>query len=103
MIENLIDEAENLKRAFTELVDSNSSYEMAKANEEQVREILVDIKMMLYTYDPEMPLTLISRTFPDALKCLIPEAFGLTKAQTSDVVVKTLDCYIKHLRQKQKA
>lgn len=101
MNEELINEAEGLKHAFVEHVNARSTTHPTKAEESELDEIILDIKMMLYTYDTEMPLTQVSHHFASAKECMRPTAFGKTNAETSDVVVKTLDRFIKHLRRRQ--
>lgn len=93
-------EAERLKQVFSNYVTEHKGNVIRGTIEEQLNDIILDIKMLLYSYDPEMPLTLHSRNFPDARMCVFPEIYGYTERQTSQVIISTLDKFIAHLHRK---
>ena len=85
-----LSEAEALKQSFVDYIKRHQG-SMTNEAREGMREILVDIKMLLYSYDPEMPLTEISRSFPSSDRCLNPGFFGCDDSTTSTVVVNVID------------
>lgn len=97
-----LSEAEALKQSFVDYIKRHRGSMTNKARE-GMREILVDIKMLLYSYDPEMPLTEISRSFPSSDRCLNPGFFGCDDSTTSTVVVNVIDKFIKHLHRRHDA
>lgn len=93
-------EAERLKQEFSNYVTEHKGNIIRDITEEQLNDIILDIKMLLYSYDPEMPITLISRNFPDAHMCVFPEVYGYTERQTSQKIISTLDKFIAHLHRR---
>ncbi len=97
-----ISEAKSLRQSFIDYINGHRG-SMTNEAREGLREIMVDIKMLLYSYDPEMPLTEISRSFPSSDRCLNPGFYGCDDSTTSVIVVRTLDKFIKHLHRRQDA